>query len=530
MGPELSAHAMKAVNCFAFGPFELIPGRRLLLKDGKPVRIGGRAFDILTVLVRHQGNVVSKRQVMAHAWPGAVVDEGNLKVNVAALRRVLGEDPDQPRYIATVVGRGYRFITPVRSSYLDDADPISSTLPRRANNLPTRTAPIFGRAAAIGSILHELETTRLVSIVGPGGIGKTTVALAVAHEATASFEDGAWLVDLSPLNDQSSVADAVSMAIGLDARPGHNPAALPAALHDHLRDRKMLLLLDNCEHLIDAVASWADRILASVKHVNLLITSREPLCIKGERVRRLFGLNIPPASSKIRAADALEFAAVQLFVDRASGRSRSFRLDDANAPIVSEICRRMDGLALGIERIAMRADTMDVGKMLDHIDNRFHMLDGYHAGPERHRTLTAAIDWNYNLLSEDEQAVMRRLSTFAGDFSLEPACAVAADVGVDPAGVVEDVASLVAKSLLTATARQGEMDYRLTNIARAFGRERLVANGEFDSARRRHAEHVLAAGGAGGSRMREPAELRVVCPPRLQARRHSRCAELGRER
>src|SRR5262245_61513023 len=172
MRPDLTALAVKPVNRFAFGQFELIPGCQLLLKDGKPVRIGGRAFDILTVLVQHQGNVVSKRQVMSHAWPGMIVDEGNLKVNVAALRRVLGEDPDQPRYIATVVGRGYRFITPVRSCYLDDADSISGTLPRRANNLPVRAAPIFGRAAAIASILQELETARLVSIVGPGGMGK----------------------------------------------------------------------------------------------------------------------------------------------------------------------------------------------------------------------------------------------------------------------------------------------------------------------------------------------------------------------
>lgn len=485
MGSEVTALAAEAPNSFAFGPFVLVPDRQLLLKDGAPVRIGGRALDILTALIQRQGNVVSKRQLMAEVWPDMMVDEGNLKVNMAALRRILDEDPGQPRYIATVVGRGYRFIATIRPSGFQDFRSTSDTLARQANSASVSVTRIFGRAGAISSILRELESARLISIVGPGGTGKTTVALAVAREAVGSFDDGVRFVDLTPLHDHSLVPAAVAAAVGVDN---------PAALHDYLRHRKMLLVLDNCEHLINAVADCADQILTGARNVKLLATSREPLCIKGERVRRLSGLNVPPASSQIKADDALDFAAVQLFADRATRKCPSFRLTDANAPIVSEICRRMDGLALAIERVAMRVNTLEVGKMLDHINKRFHMLDGYHAGPERHRTLTAAIDWSYGLLSDSEQAVMRRLSVFTGAFSLELACAVGAGDGVDPGSVIEDVANLAAKSLLIATLRDGEMDYQLTNIARAFALEKLVASGEFESAQRRQAHH-----GGGGN-------------------------------
>lgn len=479
--------AAKTTDRFVFGPFELIPARQRLLKDGVPVRIGRRAFDILTVLVQHQGIVVSKRQVMSRAWPGMAVDDSNLKVNIAALRRTLGEDLARPLYIATVVGRGYRFIAPVYASRLGAAGSMSATPPQRPHNLPERAAPIFGRSLALTGILQDLQSARLVSIVGAGGIGKTTVALAAAQEAAARFEAGAWFVDLAALNGASSLTAAIALAIGINVRPGHpDPALL-----ERLADRKMLLVLDNCEHVIEAAATCADQILSSVKHVKLLVTSREPLRIKGERVRRLCGLSIPPASGPIRAADALEFAAVELFAGCARARNPRFKLNDATAPVVAEICRRMDGLPLGIELIAMRANTMDAGKMLEHIDKRFHMLDGYHSGPERHRTLTAAIDWSYRLLSPPEQAALRCLATFAGDFSLESACAVAADDGADPTSVVEDVASLAEKSLLTATAQGGDMSYRLSHIARAFGLELLAAAGELDCARRRHAQHVL---------------------------------------
>ncbi|WP_437535030.1 winged helix-turn-helix domain-containing protein [Sorangium sp. So ce726] len=475
-----------AAGSFAFGQFVLIPERQLLLEDGAPVRIARRARDLLTALVLRPGELVSKDELIAHAWPELPVDEGNLKVNIGALRRVLHDDPDEPRYIATVVGRGYRFVAPVRRS--DSPDPGSSAdaLPKPASALPARSAPIFGRAAMIASILRDLASSRLVSIVGPGGIGKTTVALAVAREAADVFEGGAFFVDLAAVDDNSRVVDAVAAALGLNTLRAESHAGL-----GELRDRKLLLVLDNCEHLIDAVAGCAHQILTSAKDVRLLTTSREALCLKNERVRRLTGLSTPPAASQLRTEQALDFAAIQLFVDRATHASPAFTLSDANAATIAEICRRLEGLALAIECVALRIETLGLDGMLDCIGNRSLMFVAHPADPERHRTMTALMDWSYKLLSDDAKVVMQRLSTFAGSFTLQSACEVAARDGVDPIRVVEEVASLAAKSLLATEPRDGEVDYRQSAVVRAFALEKLAAHGDRDDAQRRHAEHFL---------------------------------------
>jgi predicted ATPase len=225
--------------------------------------------------------------------------------------------------------------------------------------------------------------------------------------------------------------------------------------------------------------------------VKLITTSREPMCIRGERVRRLHGLGLPPTLAGIKARDALAFPAVQLFADRAAEKAKWFRLDDANAPNVTAICHRLDGHALAIERVAQRVGALGIAGLLDHLDRRFHMFDGYHEGPERHRTLTANVNASYALLSPSEQAVMRRLSTFAGAFSLESACAIGGAEDVDRATVVEVIASLAAKSLLTAEARDGEMQYRQAHVTRAFAMEQLIEHGELEDARRRHAQQLI---------------------------------------
>ncbi|HTV19284.1 MAG TPA: winged helix-turn-helix domain-containing protein [Polyangiaceae bacterium] len=475
------------VGRFAFGPFVLIPDRQLLLENGAPVRIGGRALDLLKALVQRQGDVVSKRQLMSQAWPDLAVDEGNIKVNIAALRRVLCDDSGQPRYIATEVGRGYRFIAPVRLSEPCPARPPADAPSERVGQLPPCATRIFGRTAAITSIARELGSSGLVSIVGPGGVGKTTVALAVAHAAASSFDDGAWFVDLAALADPSLVPAAIARGLGLNAERGSESSAL----HQHLLTRQVLLVLDNCEHLIDAVASCADRLLANARRLALLTTSRESLCIKGERVRRLSGSSTPPASSRIGAADALEYAAVQLFVDRATRQRASFTLSHANAPVVAEICRRTEGLPLAIECIAARIDSLDVDEMLAHVDSGAYLHDASLDRPDRHRTLSATLDGSYRLLSGSEQALMRRLSIFGGSFTLEAACVVGVSDGVTPDSVVDDVANLAAKSLLVAEPREGGMSYRQPHVARVFALEKLVASGELERVRRRHTRHLL---------------------------------------
>lgn len=473
----------RRARSFAFGPFVLVPGRQRLSKDDAPVRIGGRALDILTVLVERPGELVSKRELLSRTWPDTVVEESNLKVNIAALRRVLGEGTEH--YIATVVGRGYRFVAPVQAlvASAPDADlPMSP-----GHNLPIGTARIVGRAETIGMIEHELDESRLVSIVGAGGIGKTTVALAVAERVVATCRDGVWFVDLAPLTDASLVPNAIATAVGLAA----HSANMLAALCEYLRGREMLLVLDSCEHLVESAATCASRILADVEGVKILATSREPLRVKGERVRRLPGLAMPPASRGLRASDALTFPAIELFVDRARERLESFRLDDAGAPVVAEICRRLDGLALAIELAATRVDAFDVGEMLQQLENRFGLLKGHRGSVERHRTLTATIDWSYELLSDGERSLMRRLATFAGGFGLASACAVASGEAPSRANVVEDLASLVAKSLVAAEPRDGGMEYRLLDTTRSYALEKLADGNETANARRQHAQHLL---------------------------------------
>lgn len=470
---------------FTFGPFVLVPEQQLLWENGASVKLGRRAYSILLALVEHQGEVVSKRELISFGWPDLAVDEGNLKVHVATLRSVLRDTLEPPRFIATVVGRGYKFVAAVHSIEPGEALVSLATPHSYAGNLPVRSTQIFGRSNTIRSLANELADCRLLSIVGPGGIGKTTVAIAVAHEALEAYPDGAWLIDLSSIDYAAAVSGAIADAIGL----GFEDPDMPAAICNHLRGRTALLVFDNCEHLLDEIACWADRILKCTQRVKLLMTSREPLCMKGERVRRLSRLDLPPAADRMTAEQAMQYSAVQLFVSRASTRCAAFALDDANAPVVVEICRRLDGLALAIERAATRVDTHGVERMLDHLDNRFHMYDRYHTGPERHRTLTAAIDSSYCLLSQTERTILNRLSTIVGAFDLDTAHAVSG-TGLDRMTVIDGVACLVAKSLLAVEPTDGQMTYRQINITRAFAREKLIESGEYEDIRQRHALHI----------------------------------------
>ena len=469
---------------FAFGPFTLVPERQLLLRSDTPVRIGGRALDILVALVERPGELVSKRELMARVWPSTIVDEGNLKVNVAALRRTLGDGgPDDARYIATVIGRGYQFIAPVTPSASPDIALALPAATTRTHNLPTGTTRIVGRADAIDSIRRDFEVARLVTIVGPGGIGKTTVALAVAEHALGSFRDGVWLVDLALVTDPTLAPNAIATAIGLAG----NSTNLLAALCESLRDREMLFVFDSCEHVIDAAATCTNRILAEAAGVKILVTSREPLLLKGERVRRLSGLGMPPPSPHMNAEEALTFPAVQLFVDRATDRLESFKLSNADAPTVAEICRRLDGLALAIEFAATRIDAFGVGGLLQQLDDRFRLLTGRRAGPERHRTLTATLDWSYSLLSEHEAALLRAVCVFAGVFDIDGAAAVS---NISPAVTADTLAQLAAKSLLATDLDTKGIAYRLLETTRTYCLERLRTSGEDEMIRQRHAAHM----------------------------------------
>jgi len=340
--PEASANSGVAI---AFGPFRLLSARRLLLEGDKPVRLGSRAFDILAALVERAGEVVGKEELIARAWPSTFVDEANLKIQVSALRRALGDGQGDNRYIVSIVGRGYDFVAPIREEEPSPASPSPTVVPTAPHNLPFATTRMIGREETVTALVARLSRQRLVTIVGPGGNGKTTIALAVAERMIGAYEHGVWMVDLAPLRDPHLVPSAVATVLGLEIRTEDPLPALVAAL----RDRRVLMLLDNCEHVIDAAAAGlAAAVLSGAPGVTILATSREPLRASGERMHRLAPLNCPEPSSTLTATEAAVFPAVRLFVERVSAIVEDFALTDADVPLVVTICRRLGGLPLAI--------------------------------------------------------------------------------------------------------------------------------------------------------------------------------------
>ncbi|UJW77168.1 ATP-binding protein [Rhizobium sp. SL42] len=473
----MSVFDPESPGTYAFGPFSLVPERQALLRGDEAIRVGGRALDILTVLVEKAGNLVTKTELNQRVWPNQIVDEGNLKVNMAALRRALGEEPGQDRYIKTVPGRGYQFVAAVQASRA------AAHRLLEAGNLPTNSTRIFGRDQEIETIAGELALNRLVSIVGGGGIGKTTVALAVAEKIAGNVKDGVWLVDFAPIRGPGLVANAIAVAIGLEV----HSADVLATICKSVSDREMLLVLDNCEHLTQAVAECATQLLKDAPALKVLVTSREPLGAAGERVYCLPQLASPDVSSPLTAETAMRFPAIQLFVDRATDRMEAFTLNDAEAPVVADICRGLDGIALAIELAAMRIDVFGVVGLRTQLDDRFRLLAGRRGGLERHRTLGATLDWSYGLLSAREAETLLALSVFAGSFDVAAASAISSH---PPSETAKMLSQLASKSLLVSDQAGKRTGYRFLETTRAYCRDRLHAGREEAIAQLRHATHV----------------------------------------
>jgi predicted ATPase len=353
------------------------------------------------------------------------------------------------------------------------------------SNLPATTNRVIGRDETIEVIRQEVIAGRRVSIVGSGGIGKTTVAIAVAEQSIESFPDGAWLVDFAPLRDASLVPYAIATAVGLVV----HSADVLTPLCRLLRDRKILLVLDNCEHLAEAIAACAMRLLANAPSLHILTTSLSPLALDGESVHRLSGLATPPDLPELSADDALTFPAVRLFVDRATDRLETFALGDADAPIVADICRTLGGIALAIELAAMRVDVFDPRALRNQLDDRFRLLAGRRAGLERHRTLSATLDWSYNLLPGLEAALLRDVSVFAGAFGVAGAAAVS---GRSIDEVADILRGLISRNMVSIDVDGDEFSYRLLETTRAYCFEKLLETGEAHMIQRRHADHVCS--------------------------------------
>jgi predicted ATPase/DNA-binding winged helix-turn-helix (wHTH) protein len=475
---------MRTNGVVSFGPFRLFPAERLLEKAGEPLELGSRALDILITLVERAGEVVTRKELMSRVWPDVTVEEANLRVHIAGLRKALRDGRDGARYVTNIIGRGYCFVAPVTRSASQRPPPqarplVSDRLPQ----LPARLTRMVGRDDTVRALSALLMTRRFVSIVGPGGMGKTTVAVSIAHALIDDFEGAVFFVGLGALTDPGLVPTAVASALGIMMQ-AQDPFLRLLAF---LGDRRVLLLLDNCEHVIDAAAALAEPVVSAAPQAHILATSREALRVEGEHVHLLYPLDGPLEDVGLTAEEALTFPTVQLFMERAAASGYRSELSDADAPIVAGICRRLDGIALAIELTASRVSSHGIRGTAELLDNRFKLLwQGRRTALPRHQTLNAMLDWSYNLLRERDKLVLCRLSVFVGVFTLKAALSVAGPEA-DDAEVADVVASLVAKSLISTTAIGESAYYRLLDTTQAYAAGKLAELGEADNAARRHA-------------------------------------------
>jgi predicted ATPase/DNA-binding winged helix-turn-helix (wHTH) protein len=472
-------------DVLSFGPFSLFPAERLLKQADKPIALGGRALDILIALVERAGEVVTYKELTSAVWPDVVVEKGNLRFQMATLRKALGDGLDGARYVSNVSGRGYCLVAPVTRSMAARTVPVTRTATaERVQRLPPRSARMVGRDDTVRELARQLQVWRFVCIVGPGGIGKTTVAISVAHTLIDGFHDAVFFIDLAALTDPQLVPTAVASALGLTVQTQDPLVGLLA----FIGDRKILLVLDNCEHVISVAAALAERVVSEAPQAHILATSREALRVEGEHVHVLYSLECPPEDAGLTALEALRYPAAQLFMERAAASGYGAALSDIDAPIVARSCRRLDGVALAIELAASRVGSLGIRGTAELLENRFSLLwHGRRTALPRHETLKAMLDWSYSLLSDHEKVVLCRLSAFVGDFTLQAAGSVASHTDVDEAGAIDAVANLVTKSLLSTTVSNESTYYRLLDTTRFYAATKLVERGDADRIARRHA-------------------------------------------
>ncbi|MCP3367991.1 ATP-binding protein [Bradyrhizobium cajani] len=471
-------------SAISFGPFRLFAKSRLLQKDGVPLPLGGRALDILIFLAERAGEVVDKRELIKRVWADVTVDEGSLRFHITTLRKALGDVGEGSRYVVNVPGRGYCFAAPLLRPASSESRISPAVSSPRA--LPPPLAKMIGRDDAVERISAELALHRFVTIVGPGGIGKTSVALAVAHGELAAFDGQVSFVDFGALTDTRLVPGAIAATLGLTV---NSEDPIPGLL-TFLRSRRTLLVFDSCEHILDELAPLAERIVQEAPGLHILATSRESFRTEAERVHRLFPLDCPPQRDGLGIADILAYPASQLFVERIAESLSEFELSEEDAPLVAEICRRLDGIALAIELAAGRVNAYGIAGTASLLDNRFSLLwRGRRTAIPRHQTLSAALAWSYDLLPAAESAALRGLSVFVGPFTLEAAIAVASCQGIREPEAIEAISNLLSKSLIATSPAERRLRYRLLDTTRAFVGDKLVENGEADRVARAHAEY-----------------------------------------
>jgi predicted ATPase len=460
---------------FRFGEFDLRPGERQLLDAGAITNVGPRALDVLICLVERAGHLVTKEELFRQVWPKVVVDDSALQVQISALRKILG-----PHAIATVSGRGYRFMSDVSTT--GSASP--------AHNLSTSATTFIGREQETARLVKSLARARLLTLTGAGGCGKTRLALQVAASVVDRFPDGVWLVELASLAEVALVPQAVLSALGAIQKPTANAMETLTA---HLASRHLLLVLDNAEHMLAGCAALCDTLLRECQGITLLVTSRQKLDVPGESAYRVPSMSVPDALVAPSVESLKDVDSVRLFIDRARQIRVHFALTEGNASAVASICSRLDGIPLAIELAAGRLRSMPVEELSQRLDQRFSLLSGgSSASQPRHRTLRALIDWSYDLLSDAEQAMLRRLSVFAGGCSLQGAEQVCSDDAERRVQVLDLLAALGEKNLLVVDEHPSGSRYRLFETVWSYARDRLRECAEQEAWERRHTAHMLA--------------------------------------
>ena len=448
--PATSMGSLSNINSdgvLLFGSYTFHVRQRLILDGDRPLNLGGRALDILQLLVERAGEVVSKDELIARVWPDTVVEAINLRVHIAALRRALGEGRAERRYITHVPRQGYRFI-----AHVQGPGTLGEPVLKPLHNLPGRLTILVGRDSYVASLVRHMLGKRLITLVGPGGVGKSTVALRTAELLMQHYQDGVWQIDAGAIEDPVEAFE--QMALRVEQAQCH-----------------ALLVLDNAENRLQRCYELVEHVLRVAPRVSILITSREPLQVAGETVLAVPALSVPPSEGSLSVEQVFGYSAVQLFVMRARARQQDWILREQDLDAVGELCRRLDGLPLAIELAACHIDTLGLVGLLALPDHGLQGLaQGRRTAVERHQSLRATLDWSYQHLSPLEKTVLQRLSVFRQAFTLSALTRVAACPSVLPALLATAVERLVLKSFLTMEQGSRAPRYCLFNTSRAYAR------------------------------------------------------------
>jgi predicted ATPase/DNA-binding winged helix-turn-helix (wHTH) protein len=474
-------HAFMPVR---FGHCELRPHERELRVDGRYAPLGSRTFDLLLLLVKSAGELVTKSEMLSGVWPRTIVEENTIQAHICALRKALGRDRG---YLKTVSGRGYRFVAHLSESpTVNPAGIVAlSSIVEPPSNVPAPTSELIGREDVLANVIDLMTKHRLVTLVGPGGIGKTRIGLEAARHLRQTFADGVWLAELASLHDPELVAPAVIAALRLEPIEGVDSAD---RLAKTLAGKSLLLVLDDCEHVIEAATHVAEALLAASPAVRVIATSREQLRADGERIFRVPALDVSPECSD-DVEELLSSGAARLFFNRANAAGLRLSVDHGVATAAAAICRRLDGIPLAIELAASRVAALGVEAVAARLDDRFELLTGgRRTALARHRTLRAAMDWSYDLLRDPERVTLRRLSIFAGSMTFEAVRSVLAGE-ISANEIMDHIVNLVAKSLVIAEVGGPVARYRMLETTRQYALEKLIEAGEFERIAHRHAQY-----------------------------------------